>query len=70
MASEPSSDRRTVNIKDVAKELGVSIPTAYRLAHRDELPVPVIRVGQRMVVSRDALEAVLRQSKQEGAIAA
>jgi predicted DNA-binding transcriptional regulator AlpA len=43
--------------------LGISRPVAYELARRDELPVPVIRLGRRMVVSKRALEAVLDARK-------
>lgn len=51
--------RDTLNIETVAKRLGINRSTAYELARRDELPVPVIRLGRRMVVSRQALDAVL-----------
>lgn len=57
--------RRTVNIKDAARELGLSIPTAYQLAHRDELPVPTIRAGRRLFVSREALDELFRSSKEK-----
>ncbi len=62
-----ASGRRTASIKNVAAELGISIPLAYRLAHKDQLPVPVIKFPgtDRMVVSREALDAVLAQRKEE-----
>jgi excisionase family DNA binding protein len=52
-------DRLTLNIEDVARLLGINRSTAYDLARRDALPVPVIRLGRRMVVSRRAVEALL-----------
>ncbi len=52
-------ERQTLNIEDVAKRLGINRSTAYDLARRDQLPVPVIRLGRRMVVSRHALDALL-----------
>lgn len=52
-------DRLTLNIEDVARLLGINRSTAYELARRDALPVPVIRLGRRMVVSRRAMEALL-----------
>jgi excisionase family DNA binding protein len=57
----PSTDgqRQTLNIEEVARILGINRTTAYELAGRDDLPVPVIRLGRRMVVSRYALEALL-----------
>ena len=63
--SATTSGRRTVSIKDTARELGISVPLAYRLANKDQLPVPVIRFEgtNRMVVSRDALDEVLAQRK-------
>ena len=58
-------DRRTVNLETVAKELGVSRPVVYEAARRGELPVPVIRIGRRMVVSRQALNDLLARTKNE-----
>lgn len=55
--------RETVNIETVGKVLGISRPVAYELARRDDLPVPVIRLGRRMVVSKAALQAVLQAGK-------
>jgi len=52
-------DRLTLNIEDVARLLGINRSTAYELARRNALPVPVIRLGRRMVVSRRAMEALL-----------
>ncbi|MGC4192907.1 MAG: helix-turn-helix domain-containing protein [Thermomicrobiales bacterium] len=52
-------DRLTLNIEDVARLLGINRSTAYDLARRDSLPVPVIRLGRRMVVSRRAMETLL-----------
>jgi excisionase family DNA binding protein len=46
-------------IKEVAKVLGISLGLAYDLARQDKLPVPVIRLGRRMVLSRRAVEALL-----------
>lgn len=59
---------KTVNIETLAKEMGISRPTAYKLAREDRLPVPVIRFPgtNRMVVSRAALDEILAQRK-EGA---
>jgi hypothetical protein len=35
----------------------------YRLAKQDRLPVPVIRLGNRIVISRAALDDLLSQRK-------
>ncbi len=55
--------RQTVNIEDVGRALGISRHTAYTLARRDQLPLPVIRVGRRLVVSRSALDDLLSRRK-------
>lgn len=60
MGTNPSDfDRQTLNLELVGKILGISRPKVYELARRNELPLPVIRLGRRMVGSRRALEAVL-----------
>ena len=56
-----SADSLTMTIPEVALALGISRGLAYELARRDELPVRVLRLGEkRMVVSRWALENLLR----------
>lgn len=52
-------ERQTVDIERCARLLGINRSTAYDLARRDRLPVPVIRLGRRMVVSRRALRQLL-----------
>lgn len=51
--------RRTLSIEEVARRLGINRSSAYALAGRNDLPVPVIRLGRRMVVSEAALDLVL-----------
>ncbi len=62
-ASVQDISRETLNIETAGKMLGISRAVAYELARRDQLPVPVIRLGRRMVVSKRALEEVLSASK-------
>ena len=57
------TERQTVNMPTAFKMLGISRPVGYELAKRDALPVPVIRLGHRMVVSKRALDAVLNAQK-------
>ncbi len=52
-------ERRTLTIPEVATALGLARSTAYELAAADRLPVPTIRAGRRLLVSRVALERVL-----------
>ena len=57
------NDSLTMTIPSVARALGISRGLAYELARRNELPVNVIRLGEkRMVVSRKAVEALLENN--------
>ena len=57
-------DSLTMTIPEVARALGISRGLAYELAKRDELPVKVLRLGEkRMVVPRLALEELLSSDK-------
>jgi excisionase family DNA binding protein len=51
--------RLTLNVDDVAPLLGINRSTAYELIRRGTFPLPVIRLGRRLVVSRQAVEALL-----------
>lgn len=53
----------TMTIPEFAKATGISRNLCYDLARRNELPVPVIKLGRRMVLSRKAVEAVLEAGK-------
>ena len=63
-------ERETVNMPTVFRALGISRPVGYELAKRNELPVPIIRFGNRMVVSKRALEDLLNERKTSGESAA
>ncbi len=52
-------DRATATIEEVAAAFGIARSTAYELAKSDRLPVPVIRLGRRLVVPRAAMDRVL-----------
>jgi predicted DNA-binding transcriptional regulator AlpA len=52
-------EKRTLDIPEVARILGVSRNSAYVAARDGTLPVPVLRIGRRMVVPRRALEDLL-----------
>jgi len=49
----------TINVGEVAERLAISRSLAYKLAREDRLPVPVIRLGRRIVVPRRALDRLL-----------
>jgi len=51
--------RAVYSIEEVAALLGLSRNSAYTAAREDRLPVPVIKIGRRMSVSRRALDRFL-----------
>ncbi|MCX6021674.1 MAG: helix-turn-helix domain-containing protein [Chloroflexi bacterium] len=51
--------RRTYTVREAAEIVGISSGFAYVLAGRGELPV--IRLGRKMLVPRDALERWMNQ---------
>ena len=55
----PQAERRTLTVPEVAERLGIARSTAFDLAKRNALPVPVIRLGRRLVVSRELVERLL-----------
>ena len=62
MDSEPHQarlQRLTLNVDDVAPLLGINRSTAYELIRRGTFPLPVIRLGRRLVVSRKAVADLL-----------
>lgn len=65
MQTYSDTQRRTLDIPEVAERLGICRSHAYELAGRDALPVPVIRLGRRLVVSRAALDAAFPDQAQQ-----
>ncbi len=57
--ANPGLGRATATLTEVAALLGVGRSTAYELAQAGKLPVPVIRLGRRLVVPRAALDRLL-----------
>ena len=53
------SDKATMDIPTASILLGISRGLGYDLARRGEFPVPIIRLGKRMVVSRMAIDQLL-----------
>ena len=63
MAMAKEGERLTCSIPEAAKFFGISRGLAYDLARKDKLPVKVIRLGKRMVLSRKAVLALLQDNK-------
>jgi excisionase family DNA binding protein len=55
----PPLARQTYTIEEVGQLLGLSRNRAFVAAREDRLPVPIIRIGRRMLVSRPALDRFL-----------
>jgi excisionase family DNA binding protein len=49
----------TMTLDELAQRMGVSLTVAYELAKRNELPLPMIRIGRQYRFSRRAYEALL-----------
>ena len=58
-----SADSLVMSVPEFARACSISRALAYDLARRDALPVPVIQLGRRMVLSRKAVEALLEAGK-------
>jgi predicted DNA-binding transcriptional regulator AlpA len=58
-----SADSLVMSIPEFARACSISRGLAYDLARRDALPVPVIHLGRRLVLSRKAVEALLEAGK-------
>jgi excisionase family DNA binding protein len=55
--------RRTCTVPEAAKQLGISNGAAYEAARRGDLPV--IRIGQRILVPTAALDRMLDRKLEE-----
>jgi hypothetical protein len=51
--------RHTITIPEFCRLTGITRQTGYSAARRDELPVPVIRIGKRMVIPARAVADLL-----------
>lgn len=58
---------RTLSVEQASKDLGIGRSLGYELARSGKFPVPVLRLGHRLVVPRDALERLLSGRDADGA---
>lgn len=61
MAISPVIGDDTLTLEELSRRMGISRTTAYELARRNDLPVPVIRVGRRFLFSKRAYEVLLNE---------
>ena len=59
LEAELETERLTLNLPELAKKLGISRGSCYSLAQQGKLPVPIIKLGRRMVVSKKSVEEIL-----------
>jgi excisionase family DNA binding protein len=60
---EPA-ERKTYTVTEVGEMLGLSKNLAYLAAKNNKLPVPVFRVGKRLLISKSAMDAYLESTPQ------
>ncbi len=60
-----SEDRRTYTVDEAAEILGIGRNSAYEAIRRGQ--IPTLRFGRRVVVPREALEQLLRNTDSETA---
>lgn len=56
--SEPDA----ISVPEAAKRLGIGKNTAWDLVHREDNPLPHVRIGRRVVVPVAKLQAWLEES--------
>lgn len=59
MTNETHLKPDLMSLEELARRMGISLTTAYKLARTDALPVPVIRVGPQYRFSRRAFDALI-----------
>ncbi len=60
MVIHDAEERRTITVAEAGRVLGISRNAAYEAVHRGE--IPAIRVGKRILVPLEALEAMLKRA--------
>jgi len=63
MPTEPA--RETHTVREACARLGVGKTLGYELARAGTFPVPVIKVGRRLLVSRTAVDRLLASAGKE-----
>ena len=58
-----NTDSKVMGIPEFARIFSISRALAYSLARQNSLPVPVIRLGRRLLLSRKAVYRLLLDDK-------
>jgi excisionase family DNA binding protein len=66
MKSTKPESRATMTIPEFCRALGIGRNQGYAAASKGELPVPLIRIGKRVLVSRAAVERLLAGALVDG----
>jgi len=61
--TKKESGRKTINVEELAKILGIGRNLCYEAVRRGDIP-GVIRLGNRIVISRQAIESMLTDHAQ------
>ena len=61
-----TTEKRVYSITEFAKLVGLGRSLAYLLAKENRLPVPVIRLGSRYMISKRAVDALLNGETADG----
>lgn len=59
-------DRQTLTVPEACRLLGISRGLGYELARTGQFPVPVLKLGRRLLVSRAALLRMLAVGEANG----
>lgn len=67
MATTAPAKARTITVEQAAERLGISRSAAYRCVHLGQ--IPALRLGRRLKVPTDKLEAMLTADPTLGGVA-
>ena len=59
MSEKKTYPNETLTIDEFSQRTGINLSAAYELARQNKLPVPVIRIGRLMRISRRAFDEIM-----------
>lgn len=60
----------TVDVETAARRIGISRGLAYQLARTNQFPVPVLRLGRRLLIPVASLDKLLGCSEEQDGVEA